>query len=381
MRVMWIWHAAVVAEYRKPLRELSKYPNMDLTLLTPKRWPERAGQMVEAETEHMCPPNYRVISARTMFTGFYYIYQYPSLLYQLLKYRPDVIYCYEEAHTFIAALVILLQRVFLRKSKVLLYAAQNIKKKYPLPFRLCEQYCFRRTDGIVACGKQVAETLRSKGYRRALHVVALPTDVHTFAPEPELREKGRAALGLGDDALLVGYAGKLVEEKGLRTLLGAFADVAGKHPDAHLVLAGGGPLRDELDATARSLGVAEKVHMPGVIHNSDLPQFMNALDIFVLPSETRSNWREQFGRVAVEAMSCGTPVIGSDSGEIPNVLGDAGYVFHEGSRAELADRLLDLLGDAGKRDALSRRGRERVLRLFSVEQVARAHMDIYEGLG
>ena len=85
-------------------------------------------------------------------------------------------------------------------------------------------------------------------------------------------------------------------------------------------------MHDELIATAAELGLAERVHLPGVIHNSDLPAFMNALDVFVLPSETRSNWREQFGRVIVEAMSCGVPVIGSDSGEIPTVLGDAGLI-------------------------------------------------------
>ena len=383
MRVMWIWHAAVVAEYRKPLRELAKYPNLDLTLLIPKRWPERAGQMVHAEPDcaDSSITNYRVIEARTLFTGFYYVYLFPSLLYQLLKYRPQIIYCYEEAHTLMSALVLLIRRVYLPESKVLLYAAQNIKKRYPLPFRLFERYCFKRANAILACGLRVAETLRSKGYKGDLRVVALSTDVHTFAPDPAKREAGRRALDLDDNDLVIGYAGKFVEEKGLRTLLGAFADVAGQHKHAHLVLAGGGPLRDELAATSRRLGLADRVHMPGVIHNSELPQFMNALDVFVLPSETRSNWREQFGRVAVEAMSCGTPVVGSDSGEIPAVLGDAGLVFCEGDRAALAEHLLGLLSNAEARARLSRLGRERAVRLFSVEQVARKHLELYEELG
>ncbi|MGA7730591.1 MAG: glycosyltransferase [Chloroflexia bacterium] len=381
---MWIWHAAVVAEYRKPLHELAKHHHLDLTLLSPRRWPERAGQMVHAESD---PPevaaasNYRHITARTLFTGFYYIYLFPSLLYQLLKYRPQIIYCYEEAHTLIAALTLLFRRIFLPDSKVLLYAAQNIKKRYPFLFRLCERYCFKGADAILACGTKVAETLRSKGYRGPLHVVALPTDVHTFTPDPVKREAGRRALGLHPGDLVVGYAGKFVEEKGLRTLLDAFARVAELHKDAHLVLAGGGPLRDELAATAQRLGLAGRVHMPGVIHNSELPQFMNALDVFVLPSETRSNWREQFGRVAVEALACGTPVVGSDSGEIPTVLGDAGLVFCEGDQDALAGCLLEVLSSPEVRASLSRLGRERAVRLFSVEQVARKHLAIYEEVG
>lgn len=383
MRVMWIWHAAVVAEYRKPLREMAGCEDLDLTLLVPRRWPERAGQMVEAEPEEQGTslPNYRVIAARTLFTGLYYIYLYPSLLYQLLKYRPNIIYCYEEPHTSISALVLLLRRLFLPRSKVLLYAAQNIKKKYPLPFRLCERYCFKRTDGILACGTLVARTLRSKGYRNMLRVVPLPTDVHTFAPDDVMRARGRRELGLDDDAFVVGYAGKLVEEKGLHTLLAAFNKVAQADPAARLVLAGGGPMRDELPASIEQLGLSRRVHLPGVIHNSALPQFMNALDVFVLPSETRPNWREQFGRVAVEAMSCGTPVVGSNSGEIPNVLGEAGLVFPEGDRDALASHLLRLCADRDERERLGRLGRERVLELFSVEKVAAAHRAVYEELG
>ncbi|MDQ6695565.1 MAG: glycosyltransferase, partial [Chloroflexota bacterium] len=343
--------------------------------LVPRRWPERAGQMVEAEKP--CLTNYRLVKARAFFTGFYYIYFYPSLLFQLLRYRPQVIYCYEEAHTFIAALVLGLRRLFLPRSRVLLYAAQNIKKRYPLPFRLCEAYCFKRADAILACGESVAGTLRSKGYRGRLKVVPLPTDVAAFSPDPQSRAAGRLQLGIEEGSLAVGYAGKLVEEKGLRTLWKAFAEVAAEWPDVHLVLAGGGPLRDEMLSCARAAGLEGRLHMPGVVHNAGLPQVLNALDIFVLPSETRANWREQFGRVAVEAMSCGVPTVGSDSGEIPGVLGDAGLTFPEGDAMSLAAILRRLLDSPQERSRLSVLGRERVLRLYSTEKVAAQHYASY----
>jgi glycosyltransferase involved in cell wall biosynthesis len=107
---------------------------------------------------------------------------------------------------------------------------------------------------------------------------------------------------------------------------------------------------------------------------------MNALDLFVLPSETRPNWREQFGRVLVEAMACGVPVVGSDSGEIPTVVGDAGLSFPEGDAARLAECLRSLLADAALREELAQRGRERVLELFTVEQVAAQHYEIYRAM-
>src|SRR5207237_4232466 len=139
------------------------------------------------------------------------------------------------------------------------------------------------------------------------------------------------------------------------------------------VLAGAGPRLPELRRAARSAGLQGRLHAPGVIHNAHLPAFMNALDIFVLPSETRPNWREQFGRAAVEAMSCGVPVIGSDSGEIPTVLGDAGITFPEGDTRSLAVQFRRLLSDPSLRAELGRKGRQRALNLYSLEQVAAQH--------
>ncbi|HEY0071333.1 MAG TPA: glycosyltransferase family 4 protein [Chloroflexia bacterium] len=373
--VLWIWHAAVVAEYQKPVQELAGYPDLDVTLMLPRRWPERAGQMVRAET--LPDARFGLVVARTMFTGFYYIYFFPSLLYHLLRLRPDIIYCYEEAHTLMGALVLLLRRRFMPRARVFLYAAQNIKKKYPFPFRLFERYCFRNADMILACGSTVAATLRSKGYRGPLRVVPLPTDTCAFAPDPDRREAVRRELAIPRDALVVLYAGKLVEEKGIRTFWRAFEEVAGEQENAYLVLAGGGPLKAEIEEKAREAGLSSRVRLPGVVHNTGLPGIMNAADVFVLPSETRDNWREQFGRVAVEAMSSALPVIGSDSGEIPTVLGDAGLIFPEGDRAALAAHLRRLAADPPLRAELGHLGRERALKLFSTEKVAAQHYEAY----
>jgi glycosyltransferase involved in cell wall biosynthesis len=373
-RLLWIWHAAVVGEYQKPLAVLGRCPDLDVTLLTPRRWPERAGQMVTAE--RMDGP-YRHIAACTLFTGFYYVYFFPSLLFHLLRLKPDVIYLYEEAHTLIGAMVLLMRRLFLRRSKVLLYAAQNIKKRYPPPFTMFERFCFRNTDGILACGTRVAETLRAKGYRGPLKVVALPTDTDAFSPNPERRVEQRKSWGLAEGAFAIGYAGKLVEEKGIRALMSAFEELAREHPHVHLVLAGGGPLMGEVEERGKVAGLESRVHLLGVIHNSELPAFMNGLDAFVLPSETRPNWREQFGRVLVEAMSCGTPSVGSDSGEIPTVLGDAGLIFPEGDAGALASCLRLLIADPLLGAKLGDRGRARALRLFSTERVAAQHYRVY----
>ncbi len=163
----------------------------------------------------------------------------------------------------------------------------------------------------------------------------------------------------------------------MRTLWQAFVELARECPDVRLLLAGGGPLLDELRAASERTGLDGRLLTPGVVHNSALPMYLNATDVFVLPSETRPNWREQFGRAIVEAMSCGTAVIGYDSGEIPTVVGDAGLTFHEGDARSLRDCLRPVISDPSLRHELGRRGRARVSSLFSVEKVAAQHYRLY----
>src|SRR5436305_9013059 len=98
---------------------------------------------------------------------------------------------------------------------------------------------------------------------------------------------------------------------------------------------------------------------------------MQKMDVFVLPSLTRPNWKEQFGRVLVEAMACETPVIGSRSGEIPRVIGDAGLLFQEGNVQELAARVRRLLDDPTLYAQLAAQGRQRVLERYTQERIAR----------
>jgi glycosyltransferase involved in cell wall biosynthesis len=108
-----------------------------------------------------------------------------------------------------------------------------------------------------------------------------------------------------------------------------------------------------------------------------MPGLYRKMDVLVLPSRTRPNWKEQFGRSLVEAMACGVTVVGSDSGEIPHVIGDAGLLFPEGQAGELRERLSRLMADAALRQALAQRGRDRVVALFTQAQIAARTYQVY----
>jgi glycosyltransferase involved in cell wall biosynthesis len=104
---------------------------------------------------------------------------------------------------------------------------------------------------------------------------------------------------------------------------------------------------------------------------------MRQLDVLVLPSISRPNWKEQFGRVLVEAMACGVPVVGSTCGEIPNVVGDAGLLFPEGDVAGLRDCLARLQADAELGARLAEAGRARVAERFTQQRIAAETVAVY----
>jgi len=173
----------------------------------------------------------------------------------------------------------------------------------------------------------------------------------------------------------VGYAGGLLPEKGVDLLLEAAAGLPG---DWEIRLLGAGGERKNLEDLARRLGIADRVNFLGRFPSHRMPEFYRSLDALVLPSRTTPAWKEQFGRVLVEAMSCGVPVIGSDSGAIPSVVGNAGLVFPEGDVEALRQRLLALMEDTELRKRLATAGRQRVLERFTQAAVAEATVAFYE---
>ncbi len=173
---------------------------------------------------------------------------------------------------------------------------------------------------------------------------------------------------------MIGCVSRLVPEKGIDTLIRAAALLTGAW---RLEIIGQGSERESLERLARSLNIADRVAFSGQIPSTRMPAFYHQLDTLVIPSLTRPNWKEQFGRVIVEAMACGVPVIGSDSGAIPEVIGDGGLIFPEADSRTLADHLRALMSDFTLRRSLGEAGRARVLTHYTHAQIAAQTVSVY----
>ena len=144
------------------------------------------------------------------------------------------------------------------------------------------------------------------------------------------------------------------------------------------MLVGDGELRNKITVEGRRLGISDRIRIVDTIPSSRVPEYLNCMDCLVLPSRTTKKWKEQFGRVLIEAMACEVPVIGSDSGEIPNVIGESGLVFREGDVDDLASKLEVLINNKDVRVKLAEKGRQRVLNNFTQEKVAKETYKIYQ---
>jgi glycosyltransferase involved in cell wall biosynthesis len=259
-----------------------------------------------------------------------------------------------------------------RRRKVVFTSRKNIFRNYPLPFNLFERYVYRNADGALVGNADALGVLRSKGFRKCATVVQFGVDPGQFRRLDTTDLRRRFELG---DGFVVGYLGRLLPIKGLDSLIKAFALLP---KGSTLVMVGDGPEGPRLKALAESLGVSARVRWQPWVEHKEVSRYMSLFDVYVLPSLTLQRCSEHVARVLIETMACETAVVGSDSGDTPEVIGDAGLVFHEGDEKQLAEQLLRLLKDQSLCKELGRRGRERVLEHFTYEKIAKRTVDFYQ---
>ncbi|MCD6519416.1 MAG: glycosyltransferase family 4 protein [Anaerolineae bacterium] len=357
MRVVLISKAYVVGAYRTKLEAIAAHEEIELFAIVPPSW--QGLRLERAYTR-----GYQLLVLPLVFDGHFHLHFYPSLAAALRHLRPDVCHIEEEPYNLATYLAVRAAKKV--GSKVLFFTWQNLLRRYPPPFRQMERYVYARVDAAIAGNQEAAQVLRAKGYKGKLQVLPqFGVDPQVFSPQ---------AKGTKEGTFTVGYAGRLVEEKGLWILARALRGLEG---DWQLLICGEGPLQEKLENYFSNQGLRPRVHFLGHLSSAEMPAFLNRLDVLVLPSLTRPNWKEQFGRVLIEAMACEVPVVGSSSGEIPHVIGDAGIVFPEGNVQALKDALEALRRDAPRRRALGAKGRQRVLAHYTQERIAAETVALY----
>lgn len=371
MRACVFSHSYVVAANHAKLERLARVRGVELSLVCPRRIRRQFGLYPVQRTHH---PDYAIVPLRTVYSSHNYRFFYLGAGRALGRLAPDLLHVEEEPWS-LAAWQALRYRRRRPGLKLVVFTWENLRRAHGFPHERIERAVLAAADAAIAGNAEAAAILREKGFERPIRVIPqFGIDPAAYAPRDE--SALRAQLGLR--GLVIGFAGRLVPEKGLGLLLDVLASLsAPQHPSWSLLVIGGGPLRAELARRFAAASLAGRAVLVDTVPHGEMPRYLNCMDILVLPSVAAAHWKEQFGHVLIEAMACQVPVIGSTCGEIPNVVGDAGVTFPEGDAGALRQALLRLMASPDERAELAARGRKRVIQHYTDERIAQATLEVW----
>ena len=365
MRILMLSKACLVGTYQTKLEAIAQFDDVELMVLVPPSWDDPAGPI---HLERSYTNGYQFLVDPIRFNGQFHLYYYPHLKQRLATFQPDIVHIDEEPYN--VATWLAMRQAHAIGAKTLFFSWQNLHRRYPFPFNLLEKQVLAQIDYAIMGNKDSVQVWREKGYTgRYCIIPQFGINPQLFHP-PAHRDKGRS--------FVIGSANRrLVPEKGVDLLLQAVAKLPGVW---QLRIAGDGPERPSLVRLAQELDITHRVQFDGPIVSEQIPAYLQQLDVLVLASRSLPSWKEQFGRVLVEAMACGVAVVGANSGEIPHVIGDAGLVFPEDDVQTLQTHLHHLMQSPTLRNTLGNAGRQRVLAHYTQAQIAAQTVAVYQDI-
>ena len=366
LRVLFISHAYVVGVNQGKLNAISQVADVTVGLLAPSNWKALEwGRLLPLERPY---PNIEIYSAPVMFSGRVGAYFYaPWVLWQVVRdFKPDLIQVETEVFSLCAFEAAILAR--LTGIPMVIFGWENqLRQLSAARWQIC-QFVLGTARAIIAGNQDGAKVMQEWDYRGLLEVMPqMGVDPQFFAPAPT-----------NSAIFRIGFLGRLAHSKGIDLIFTAVAKLRDRGIASQIILCGSGPEEAALRTLAADLQIAELVTWRGAVPHSQAPTELSQFDVLVLPSRSTATWKEQFGHVLIEAMSMGIPVIGSDSGEIPQVIGREDLVFPEGDASLLAEILARAIEDAQWRQEAGLYGLTRVHQLYSHDRIAQRLMALWQ---
>jgi len=387
MKILVASHTYIVDLNCEKLRALAQLePGIQIRVVVPKRWKPGGVQTKIVETQYRDEGALKIVPIANFSQNHQGLLTFGAdLISQMHQFRPQIIQVEQGSRSLAYTQMIILNQLLGIKAKNIFFTWWNLPYTLKFPVSLLEKYNLHHSHGIIAGNQDGAEILGDRGYQGKIKVMPqLGVDEKLFTPksQPELAAK----LGIYQGEFVVGFVGRFVPEKGLLTLLQALIGL--RDYPWKLLLLGRGELRDTLVKIIEENNLQERVIMVESVPHNQVPNYINLMSTLVLPSETTSKvktltsvgWKEQFGHVLIEAMACQVPVIGSNSGEIPHVIGDAGLIFPEGDIQALANCILQLRQNPDLAQRLGVMGYKTAMRKYTNTALAKQQLEFYQEL-
>lgn len=307
----------------------------------------------------------------------------PLLLIKALKrIQPEVIQVDNPTWSLVLLQLIIAKLLVCKTAKIVVFTRLNMPYPKTLKFalyRVIETFNMLFVDALV-CGNNDGKRLFEwRWYERPIHVLPqLGVDPQFFVKKDVSHIKQKLNISAND--FVFWSIGRLVEEKWLADEIAAFHVLTKKHPHIKLLLVGKWPYRENLEKQVQELGLSSYVIRVNSVTHEEVVEYINICDTHILASYEIPTRKEQFGHILIECMSVGVPVIWSDSGEIPFVIGDAWLVFPARNIKKLTDAMEQMLTDAELRNACIEKGKQRVQTHYTHQKIAASLDAVYKSV-
>ncbi len=369
MKILCICHSAILRINRVLFEHLAD-SGMEVHVIFPERWPS-GGLGPEIIWESAKNKSIFLYPLKVKLSGNGSLHFYSSWFFNILKnIQPHYIFLDEEPWSVVALQTTLGIKFKIKtQPKLIFYTKQNLYKKYPFPLRWVQKYTFDFSHQALALSDECREVLIKQGYKKPITIFPHAVDLDIFNPhgtlEGELHEEG---------VVNIGFFGRLSPEKGGDDLILAFKKAYSSGLRVKLFFVGGGSSEKKWRNLAKSTHLEKAIHFLGPVRHELIPRYMKQMDIVCVPSKTTKTWKEQFGRVLIEGAACGSVLIGSNSGEIPNVmkvLGCSEQVFEEGNVDDLAQKIHRLVVNSEQRSKIAKEQLDNILKHYTYSSLGK----------
>jgi glycosyltransferase involved in cell wall biosynthesis len=369
MKVLVIDKTAGLASSHERHQALASREDVELSVLGPRHWVEN-GRDVDWQPRSDCL--YTAYPGEVCGKDRYArVVYYRGICRAFARSQPEIIQLLEEPWSLTALQTVLASAIFAPTAKIVFYTWENIYRPWVYPSRISCLYAkidkmmHTLSSAAVTATDGARDVLLDKGYKQPVRVIpyGIPAGFHA----------SRELAAQDDRPFTIGYIGRFMHMKGLDLLLDALT----KLPECRLLLVGGGEDESAYRVQADRKNIADRIEWIPPLSENRVPDALRRMDVLVLPSRRVEGWMEQLGRVLIEAMAVGVPVIGSSSGAIPEVIGDAGLVFQENSVADLVEKIHYLQARPEERERFIALGKEWVSTRYTWDRFAQALCQLY----
>lgn len=331
---------------------LADKSDINLKGLTPDQWIENFRVIKFEKVEESAFPveSLPVSWAGYENRGFYN----RGLISMISKENPDVIICMEEPCSLFALQVVIALKMAKSTAKLIFYSWYNLDPhkfhgyRPRLLYEAILKYTLMHTDRVYCANNEALKFYQNRIGDKARKLY-FGVNLQLFRSPDSARPARKK-----NDVFRIGYIGRMMEMKNIETLVDAVALLCKTHP-IELRMLGNGDHKNALIEYVKRKGIDDITEFSAGVPGDKVGAYMRELDVQVLPSKSTKFWQEQYGRVLIEAMAAGVPSVGSTSGAIPEVIGDAGLIFQEQDHQDLHNKLVNLIENPDLLSELSKK--------------------------